>query len=140
MDIIHNNDTAVAKAKSFLEIVEREIARSHDKKDNDDISGRADEFGNNGINLFLLSLDTLYKSISILNFYINIKFIFIDIERNSEIGGEQSPLLKQLLELVAREKARINDKETNDEIGARAVEFDNEGMNNFDHFRTDFDA
>ena len=60
LDIIHNNDTAVAKAKSFLEIVEREIARSHDKKDNDDISGRADEFGNNGINLFLLSLDTLY--------------------------------------------------------------------------------
>ena len=68
--------------------------------------------------------------ISILNFYINIKFIFIDIERNSEIGGEQSPLLKQLLELVAREKARINDKKTNDEIAARAIEFVNEGINN----------
>ena len=49
-------------------------------------------------------------------------------------------MLKELLELIAREKTRINDKETNEEIGARAVEFDNEGMNNFDHFRTDFDA
>ena len=68
LDIIHNNDTAVAKAKSFLEIVEREIARAHDKKDNDDIYARADIFDNNGINLFLLSLDTLYKSILILNF------------------------------------------------------------------------
>ena len=45
-----------------------------------------------------------------------------------------------LLELVAKEKTRINEKKTNDEIAARAVEFDNEGMNNFDHFRTDFDA
>ena len=66
--------------------------------------------------------------------------ILIDIEWNSKRGGELSPLLKELLELIAREKTRINDKETNDEIGARAVEFDNEGMNNFDHFRTDFDA
>ena len=68
LDIIHNNDTAVAKAKSFLEIVEREIARSHDKKDNDDISARAEEFDNNGMNLFLLSLDTLYNRFQYLIF------------------------------------------------------------------------
>ena len=35
-----------------------------------------------------------------------------------------------LLELVAKEKTRINEKKTNDEIAARAVEFDNEGINN----------
>ena len=66
--------------------------------------------------------------------------ILIDIEWNSKRGVELSPLLKELLELIAREKTRINDKKTKDEIAARAVEFDNEGMNNFDHFRTDFDA
>ena len=58
------------------------------------------------------------------------EFILIDIERNSERGGDQSPLLKVLLELVAKEKTRINEKKTNDEIAARAVEFDNEGINN----------
>ena len=80
----------------------------------------------------------------------NIEFISMDIERNSEIGGEQSPLLKELLELVAREKTRmqspllkellelvarektrINEKKNNDEIAARAIEFDNGGMHNF---------
>ena len=60
----------------------------------------------------------------------NIQFILIDIERNTEIGGEQSPLLKELLELVAREKTRIKDKKANDEIAARAIESDNRGMNN----------
>ena len=60
----------------------------------------------------------------------NIQFILIDIERNSERGGEQSPLLKELLELVAREKTRINEKKNNDEIAARAIEFDNGGMHN----------
>ena len=62
--------------------------------------------------------------------YINIEFILIDIERNSERGGEQSPLLKELLELVAREKTRINDKKTNDKFATRAIEFDNEGIDN----------
>ena len=60
----------------------------------------------------------------------NVQFILIDIERNSERGREQSPLLKELLELVAREKTRINEKKNNDEIAARAIESDNEGMNN----------
>ena len=45
-------------------------------------------------------------------------------------------MLKELLELVAREKTRIKDKKANDEIAARAIESDNEGMNicplNFD--------
>ena len=63
-------------------------------------------------------------------FDINIEFILIDIARNSERAGEQSPLLKELIELVVREKTRINDKKTKDEIADRAVEFDNEGMNN----------
>ena len=39
-------------------------------------------------------------------------------------------MLKVLLELVAKEKTRINEKKTNDEIAARAIEFDNEGINN----------
>ena len=39
-------------------------------------------------------------------------------------------MLKELLELVAREKTRIKDKKANDEIAARAIESDNEGMNN----------
>ena len=34
-----------------------------------------------------------------------------------------------LLELVARENTRSNDKNANDEIASRATEFDNEGMN-----------
>ena len=85
---------------------------------------------------------------SYLIVYINIDFISIDIERNSKRGGDQSPLIKEVfelihnndtavakalsfLELVAREKTRINEKKTNDEIAARAVEFDNEGINNY---------
>ena len=39
-------------------------------------------------------------------------------------------MLKELLELVAREKTRINEKKNNDEIAARAIEFDNGGMHN----------
>ena len=83
----------------------------------------------------------------------NIDFISIVIERNSKRGGEQSPLIKEVLELiynddtavakalsflelVAREKTRNNDKNANDEIARRAIEFDNQGMNkcplNFD--------
>ena len=83
----------------------------------------------------------------------NIDFILIIIERNSKRGGEQSPLIKEVLELiynddtavakalsflklVAREKTRNNDKNANDEIARRAIEFDNQGMNkcplNFD--------
>ena len=83
----------------------------------------------------------------------NIDFISIVIERNSKRGGEQSPLIKEVLELiynddtavakalsflelVAREKTRNNDKNANDETARRAIEFDNQGMNkcplNFD--------
>ena len=83
----------------------------------------------------------------------NIDFISIVIERNSKKGGEQSPLIKEVLELiynddttvakalsflelVAREKTRNNDKNANDETARRAIEFDNQGMNkcplNFD--------
>ena len=79
--------------------------------------------------------------------YKDIDFISIDIDRNSKRGGEQSPLIKEVLELiynddttvakalsflelVAREKTRINEKKNNDEIAARAIEFDNEGINN----------
>ena len=83
----------------------------------------------------------------------NIDFISIVKERNSKRGGEQSPLIKEVLELiynddtavakalsflelVAREKTRNNDKNANDEIARRAIEFDNQGMNkcplNFD--------
>ena len=39
-------------------------------------------------------------------------------------------MLKELLELVAREKTRINEKKNHDEISARAIEFDNGGMHN----------
>ena len=76
----------------------------------------------------------------------NIDFISIVIERNSKKGGEQSPLIKEVLELiynddttvakalsflelVAREKTRNSDKNANDEIARRAIEFDNQGMN-----------
>ena len=83
----------------------------------------------------------------------NIDFISIVIERDSNRGGEQSPLIKEVLELiynddtavakalsflelVTREKTRNNDKNANDEIARRAIEFDNQGMNkcplNFD--------
>ena len=83
----------------------------------------------------------------------NKDFFSIAIGRNSKRGGEQSPLIKEVLELihnndtavakalsflelVAREKTRNNDKNANDEIAPRATEFDNEGMNkcpsNFD--------
>ena len=74
---------------------------------------------------------------------INVHLISIDIERNSKRGVEQTPLIKEvlelihnndisansLLELVAREKTQINAKNANDEIAPRAIEFDNEGMN-----------
>ena len=89
---------------------------------------------------------------SYLIFNINFDFFSIDdlistaIERNSKRGGEQNPLIKEVLELmhndetavakalsflelVAREKTRNNDKNANDEIAPRAIEFDNEGMN-----------
>ena len=87
---------------------------------------------------------------SYLIFNINIDFISIDIERNSKRGVEQTPLIKEvlelihnhdisansLLELVGREKTRNNDENANDEIAPRATEFDTEGMNkcplNFD--------
>ena len=76
----------------------------------------------------------------------NNDFFSIAIGRNSKRGGEQSPLIKEVLELiynddtavakalsflelVAREKTGINAKNANDEIAARAIEFDNEGMN-----------
>ena len=61
LDILHNNDTAVAKAISFLEIVAKEKTRSNNKKDNDNISARAVELVKKGINLFLLSSDPLYN-------------------------------------------------------------------------------
>ena len=83
---------------------------------------------------------------SYLIVYINIDFISIDIERNSKRGGDQSPLIKEVFELihnddtavakalsflklVVREKTRINDMKANDEIAPRAIEFDNDGMN-----------
>ena len=90
---------------------------------------------------------------SYLIFNINIDFFSTDVERNSKRGGEQSPLIKEVLELmhndetavakalsflelVAREKTRLNTKKVNDEMARRAVEFDNGGMNkcplNFD--------
>ena len=76
----------------------------------------------------------------------NIDFISIVIERNSKKGGEQSPLIKEVLELiynddtavakalsflslVAREKTRLNDKEANTEMAPRAIELNNEGIN-----------
>ena len=76
----------------------------------------------------------------------NNDFFSIAIGRNSKRGGEQSPLIKEVLELihnndtavakalsflelVAREKTRINDKKANDEIAPRAIEFDSRGMN-----------
>ena len=95
-------------------------------------------------------LNCVKNPFSYLIFNINIDFFSIDVERNSKRGGEQSPLIKEvlelihnndisansLLELVAREKTRNNDKNANDEIAPRATEFDTEGMNkcplNFD--------
>ena len=56
MDIIQSNDTPIAKAKSFLVLVEREIALSHGKKDGHDVTARTDEFDNEGINIFILNL------------------------------------------------------------------------------------
>ena len=69
LDILHNNDTAVAKAISFLEIVAKEKTRSNNKKDNDNISARAVELVKKGINLFLLSSDPLYINIKIISKY-----------------------------------------------------------------------
>ena len=57
LDILHNNETAVAKAISFLEIVAKENTRSNNKKDNDNISARAFELDKEGIGLFPLSSD-----------------------------------------------------------------------------------
>ena len=54
----------------------------------------------------------------------------LELIHNNDISANS------LLELVAREKTRNNDKNANDEIAPRATEFDNEGMNkcplNFD--------
>ena len=58
LELIHNNDTAVAKALSFLELVAREKTRNDDKNSNDEIAPRAFEFDNEGMNKCPLNFDT----------------------------------------------------------------------------------
>ena len=48
LDIIHNNETAVAKALSFLEIDSRENNRINAKDETDTITDRKTEFGYEG--------------------------------------------------------------------------------------------
>ena len=48
LDIIHNNETAVAKALSFLEIDSKENNRINVKDETDTITERKTEFGYEG--------------------------------------------------------------------------------------------
>ena len=48
--LAHNNDTAVAKALSFLSLVAKEKTRLNDKEANTEIAPRAIELNNQGIN------------------------------------------------------------------------------------------
>ena len=50
LELIHNNDTAVKKALSFLELVAREKTQINGKNANDEIAPRAIEFDNEGMN------------------------------------------------------------------------------------------
>ena len=52
LDIIHNNETAVAKALSFLEIDSRENNRINVKDETDTITERKSEFGYEGKYIF----------------------------------------------------------------------------------------
>ena len=52
LDIIHNNETAVAKALSFLEIDSRENNRINVKDETDTITKRKSEFGYEGKYIF----------------------------------------------------------------------------------------
>ena len=45
LDIINNNDTAVAKALSILEFVARENNQINDSKDNENITASEMDFG-----------------------------------------------------------------------------------------------
>ena len=57
-ELIHNDDTAVAKALSFLELVAREKIRKNDMKASDEIAPRAIEFDNDGMNKCQLNFNT----------------------------------------------------------------------------------
>ena len=58
LELIHNNDTAVAKALSFLELVAREKTQINAKKANDEIARRAIEFDSGGMHKCPLKFDT----------------------------------------------------------------------------------
>ena len=50
LSLVHNNDTAVAKALSFLSLVAREKTRLNDRKANAELAPRAIELNSEGMN------------------------------------------------------------------------------------------
>ena len=61
LSLVHNNDTAVAKALSFLSLVAREKTTLNDKEANTEITPRAIELNNQGINKW--NFDTQFGKI-----------------------------------------------------------------------------
>ena len=63
LSLVHNNDTAVAKALSFLSLVAKEKTRLNDRKANAELAPRAIELNSEGMNKCPLKVDRPFDKI-----------------------------------------------------------------------------
>ena len=63
LSLVHNNDTAVAKALSFLSLVAREKTRLNDRTANAELAPRAIELNGEGMNKCPWNVDRPFDKI-----------------------------------------------------------------------------
>ena len=94
LDIIYNNDTAVAKALYILELVTRENNQINDLKDNENITAREMDLGNEGNDQLSLNLSSSYNIFNVHNVILNKSFLwnYLHITQITFLTKEKNPL------------------------------------------------